>query len=535
MGRANRGPGGLPLARRMVAWLGLAATLAGCGDYLSGPGVSADPNNITTLTKPGPLYVGIQQAATGQHEGQGAAVLYMQQIAGIERAVALDTYRSSPADADAPFSAVYGGGGLLDIHKMEQLARKASDSLYIGLAKVYEAIDIGAAADAWGDIPYREAADSTIAHFHPHFDPQLQVYADLQTQLDSAINIFLAATGPTNIGGANDNRELIYAGRDPAGLRAVYRAVARSLKARFFMHVAAASMAGESGAPPAAYDSALKYAMAGIGSAADDFLWSNDASPSGTNGWWRANHGDFAPGAAIIEIVKRRIRAGVEDTLRLAFYFTSADGKPASPTGANFFGRRPGGATVTTSSGVYNGSGPSSRLGAFLDPDSSDGSFRQPEITSAETQLIAAEAEWHINCPACLDTTVVAAAQPFLDKARHNRHYGATSAGPVTFGDAPGMLPATLQNIIEEKYVSLFLSPEVWNDWKRTCLPSLAPAPGEPAIPGRLPYGLTEINANPNTRAVSSTGASITSVSLNPNQPRACPVLNYTDSSPLAN
>ena len=30
---------------------------------------------------------------------------------------------------------------------------------------------------------------------------------------------------------------------------------------------------------------------------------------------------------------------------------------------------------------------------------------------------------------------------------------------------------------MEEKYVTLFLNIEAWNDYKRTCLPALAPAP----------------------------------------------------------
>jgi hypothetical protein len=90
---------------------------------------------------------------------------------------------------------------------------------------------------------------------------------------------------------------------------------------------------------------------------------------------------------------------------------------------------------------------------------------------------------------------------------------------------------------MEEKYVTLFLNPEVWNDYKRTCLPSLAPAPlgttpgsapRSSPIPGRLPYGLTELNANPNAPQVSSTGQ-------NANNPTPCPALNYTSSSPLAN
>lgn len=36
------------------------------------------------------------------------------------------------------------------------------------------------------------------------------------------------------------------------------------------------------------------------------------------------------------------------------------------------------------------------------------------------------------------------------------------------------------------------------------------------------------MNTNPNTPKTSSAG-------LNPNQPNACPVLNYVNSSPLAN
>jgi hypothetical protein len=75
----------------------------------------------------------------------------------------------------------------------------------------------------------------------------------------------------------------------------------------------------------------------------------------------------------------------------------------------------------------------------------------------------------------------------------------------------------------------------VWNDWKRTCLPSLAPALGAPGIPGRLPYSDQEATANPNTPTISSTGVPITAVSRNPNQPDACPALNYVDSTPLAN
>ena len=527
--------------QKALLGLGLALGAVGCSDYLSAPDVSQDPTKVTTLTKPGPLFIAIQEAGPPEREGQLArfAVEYTQQLAGNSRQqIGYDTYNAKPSDTDPYFTAIYGvnntlngGGGLLDIHKMQQLGRKVNDSLYIGIGKVFEALYIGFAADQFGDIPYREAADSN--NLAPHFDPQLQIYADLQTQLDSAINIFLAATGPTNVGGSADGSELIYGGRDPAGLRAAYTAVAHSLKARLYMHTAEADAT--------AYAKALAEVPLGITAPADDFLWFHDATPNGQSIWWQfmAARGDVAPGAALVEILKRRIGAGVEDSLRLKFYFLPS-------AGGGFFGFRPGGTiNVPTTGGIDPGNGDAggqySGIGTFIDGATAPGDFRHPEITFAETQLVGAEAAFHGGN--------VAQAQIYLDAARATRAYGSTGGAAVTFAalpnaNAPAALPATLQNIIEEKYVTLFLNPEVWNDYKRTCFPSLAPAPSTTTpgtaprttpIPGRVPYGLSETNANPNLPATSSTGVTITTTSQNPNDPTACPVLNYTSSSPLAN
>jgi len=518
---------------RVLLGLGLAMGAAGCSDYLSGPGISStsDPNNVTVLTKAGPLYIGVQEAAPVQREGQIArfATAYMQQIAGIARqSVSFDHYLASPGDVDTYFGGIYGssnvvtgGGGLLDVHKMQQLARKLNDSLYVGVGKIYEALMMGYAADIWGDIPYREAADSTI--LQPHFDGQIQIYADLQTQLDSAINIFLTATGPTNAGGAADGSELIYTNKTADELRAIYTQVAHSLKARLYMHTAATN--------PAAYALALSEAQLGISTPDNDLLWFHDATPTGNNIWWQYNSqraGDIGPGAALVEILKRRITGGLEGPERINFYFLPA-------TGGLFFGYRPEGNKVLPGGGGAAGS--FSNFNTFIDGVTPPADFRQPELTYAETQLIAAEAAFHAGG--------AGAAQPFLDAARANRKYGSTGGVAVTFPPlAAGSAPATLQNIMEEKYVTLFLNPEVWNDWKRTCLPSLAPAPasvssttpgGAGPIPGRLPYGQTEINANPNTPSTNSAGVAIGSTTLNPNQPTACPVLNYTTSTPLAN
>jgi hypothetical protein len=540
MARAQQEISHMRQSLRVVLGLGLALSAAGCSDYLSGPGVDQDPNNVIDLTRAGPLYVGIQAAGPVQFEGQLAryAALYTQQAAGIDRQQHdFDLYGATQADIDTYFGAFYGtsnvvtgGGGLLDIHKMQQIALAGGDSLYVGIGKVYEAMYMGLAADLFGDIPYRQAADSTIRT--PTYDPQLQVYADLQTVLDDAL-VFLAAAGATNQGPAADGTELIYGDRggDPDALRAVYTEVAHSLKARLYMHTAEVD--------PTAYARALAEVPLGISTPANDFLWFHDASATGNNIWWQfqaTRTGDLSSGAALIEILKDRIQAGIENNERLAFYFTTADGAAPAANGANFFGYRPGFTTsMPTAGGIDPGNGDATGSYSFFGPrwdgvDAAAASFRMPAITYAETQLIGAEAAFQVGG--------IGAAQPFLDAARANRSFGTQVFTPL------GSVPATLENIMEEKYVTLFLNPEVWSDYKRTCLPSLATAPTTSSpgaapratpIPGRLPYGQSEITSNPNVPTTSSTGVAVTPVSQNPNDPNTCPILNYTSSTPLAN
>jgi hypothetical protein len=82
-----------------------------------------------------------------------------------------------------------------------------------------------------------------------------------------------------------------------------------------------------------------------------------------------------------------------------------------------------------------------------------------------------------------------------------------------------GFAVATLQSIMTEKYIALFQNIEVWNDWKRTCIPALTPALGTTAIPGRLYYGQTEEQTNENTPP--SSAQNLATV-RNPNDPNGC-------------
>jgi hypothetical protein len=56
----------------------------------------------------------------------------------------------------------------------------------------------------------------------------------------------------------------------------------------------------------------------------------------------------------------------------------------------------------------------------------------------------------------------------------------------------------TLDDILTQKYIALYTSPESWSDWRRTGVPDLTPNTGT-EIPRRFPYPDSEVLANPNT------------------------------------
>jgi hypothetical protein len=511
------------MRRKTSTWLAsvaLALVAAGCGNFLTGPGVDKTPNAALALDDAGPLYISLQAGSAVIFEGPIArtAAMYDQQVSGINRQQqGFDFYNIGTGDIDPAWIQVYSAGGASDARRVQDIARKQNDSLYIGVAKVWEAMIIGEAASVFGDIPYSQAFQPDQFPT-PQFDPQLTVYDEVQQQLDSAINVFLAAKPATGVASTNQGPtgflprgsrrsfELGYPGSSPTALRDRYLAVAHTLKARFYLHTAEVPERSA-----AAYANALTEAQLGIDDPSGDLLIYHDANNGGSNNVWNQFYNtrfDQGPGSAIVNLMKKRVEAGVDTPDRFDFYFyESASGDPCRPLvvgDPTCEGYRPG-ANIA----LPEGSG-------TLDFNfvGSDAGFRQPIVTFAETQLIAAEAAFQEGGQA--------AAQPFLDAVRDNQNYGEETFPAQTH------IPATLQNIMEEKYIDLFLNIESFNDYKRTCFPYLVPAPANTStdvtraeIPGRLPYGLSEVNTNPNTPKISGNGR-------NANDPVPCQTLTYS-------
>jgi hypothetical protein len=440
---------------RALAVLALAGALVGgCGDYLSGPELTTDPNNPTAAPID-QLFYSVQLRQFSGHEGDLArgASMFVQQMAGTDRQfIARDLYDFAEDEFDYYFSRIYTGGGLIDLRKVETAASERNDKLYLGIAQVWEAFLMGMAASVWGDIPYSEAVNPAIRT--PKLDPQQDVYAAVQTLLDDAIANLANPPAP----GPGDF-DLVFGGDGAA-----WTEVAHTLKARFYMHWVEAQRAGGAAAQAAqvacsgdCIQKASAQAKLGISSPAHDLTTIHSAVTGEQNLWFQfmsiQRQGYMSAGKALVDLLTAR------GDPRLARYFAPTKGGPivGAPVG---------------SSVVQSQLNPATRGAAAFD---------QPLVTYEETQLILAETSWYLND--------FGAALGYLNTAR-------ASAGVPALSGVTGA--ALLQEIGTEEYVSEFQNIEAWNDYKRLCVPQLTPPQGRSEILGRIFYGFSERNANPN-------------------------------------
>jgi len=437
----------------------LVASTSAC-NFLDSPKAVADPNNPTVASR-NQLFVGVQANTFGYEEGYVPMLICMwvQQCAGVNsRFVQTEgEYGITHGSLDFTLSSVYVGGGLVGIRSIETSADADGDKLYKGIAEVHEAMIMMLTADTWGDVPYREAITNTT---QAAFDPQMQIYDDLLTLLDKAIaDLNGGGNGPGSV-------DLVYGGDKTKWIQA-----AHTLKARIYLH--RVEKLGN-----AEYGKALTEARLGISAPANDWLTQHSAANAERNVWnqFQTTSGfgqDLVAGAKLVAIMK------AQNDPRLPDYYAQ------SPNGGYIGFDVTVGTTDVKTVSLLRGN------------RQTNPQFRQPIITYDENQLIIAESS--------LQTGDAAGAALALKNVR-DRYGKSVIAAP------------TLNDIITEKYIALFQNPEVWNDYKRTCLPALTPAVGKAVIPGRFLYGQTLVQTDPQP----ATDNDNITTRRNTNDPNAC-------------
>jgi hypothetical protein len=279
--------------RLLVA--GAVAVVGGCNNFLTGGETSTDPNRQIVATND-QFFVSTQEnlwAYWGSDPARLTGILSQQFFGVANQYGALQTrYTHDPTTTNGTHAALYTGGGLVDIKKLQTGVRLVGDSLYLGIAQVVEGALMGTGADLFGDLVYKEAITGIA---NPVLDDQLTVYDSVQTVLSAGI-ANINRNVPTSVGpGAAD---LVYGG-DPA----LWTAFAHTLKARFFMHTAEVR--------PTAYAQALAEAQQGITSDAGNYVGAFTSTASETNFYFQfhgpaGRGGDLAIGTTLDSILLAR-------------------------------------------------------------------------------------------------------------------------------------------------------------------------------------------------------------------------------------
>jgi len=413
-----------------------------------------------------------------------------------------ERYNINNSDVNNQWSTIFSTI-LADIEKIIEASAKNESPHYSGVAKLLKAYVFHITTDAWGDIPYTEAAKFTD-QLMPKFDDDAAIYPALLSLIDEGvaeINAPVSAFDP-------DKSTTIYISNDWASAKNKWLRFANTLKLRLILHYSQKD---------AAFTAAQLIAVIGSGaqfmqSNADNFLMKFNSTAQQQTPIVSVEGGQFKnsfwPNRTIVDMMNAKADP------RRAFYFVPFPYKsnPATYKGASILDN--------SNSVAY------SRLNTFLkgaatintvtvNPDGSitdnsitwAGDAPSRLLTFAEYNFIRAEAALLYSSPGDAQTFFAQGIQASMTDA------GVAQVDITTYLAANGTLSGTNQNklaqIINEKFIANFgVLMEPWSDWRRTGYPALVPVSKQFAIYDQIPrslfYPLSETNSNSNITQKSS-------------------------------
>jgi|WetSurMetagenome_2_1015567.scaffolds.fasta_scaffold01722_2 hypothetical protein len=403
----------------------LAVFISSCEKWID-PKINEDPDSVVDV--PYNLLLPAIEVDLGYVLGgmdiRGVTGMWVQHVAGQARQAATMGKNYNLTEADVNNAwNSLYNGDMMDLSIFIEKTGSANPQAR-GAGKVLMAYTLGSATDLWGDIPYTEALKGN-GNLKPKYDSQESIYAVVNTLLTEAI----ADLGTANIDNAvpfgSTANDLIYNGNLPKWI-----AAAHSLRARYALHLSKKASVD--------YAAILADCAAGITSNANDFQMPFGTTESNANPLYEfdVQRTDVAPSAT---------------------FATRAAGDPRLA--------------------VFKGG--TRNFGTFY------GSINSPVpfISFVETKFIEAEAQLRKASPSqtLANTAYDAAVTASLAK------FSVTDAAWLTANTTGVLGNRTLQNIIEAKYIAMFMQVEAYTDFRRTGWPVLTPTAGA-AVPVRFPY-----------------------------------------------
>ncbi len=316
---------------------------------------------------------------------------------------------------------------------------------YVGAGKILMALYLGHLTDLHGNIPYSKAFIG-FDNFTPEYDTQEQIYNTIFQLLDEGIVELRKPQGLRAL--SERGADLFFAGD-----AARWRRLAFALRARHLNH-----LTKKSSYNPAQVLAAIDSAMAS--NADDAFLQHNTAQVAQTNFWGdaRANMNTRSFGRHYVNYLNGttlgvrdpRFIIIAPDTARTRGIVNGSAENPTSTLGSDFYGR-------------FTGTG----TGVLQTPVNwyarQDGIL--PIVMFWECEFIEAEAAFRSG-----NTARAFAAYQNGIRA-HMTRLGVAVADINTYlasrACAQSAATLTLKNIMEQKYIAMFIHPEQWVDMRR--------------------------------------------------------------------
>lgn len=409
----------------------------GCSDYLD---INVDPNNPTEAPIQGLMTNTTFETAQNTNRVASTTSFFVQHFASPNEASSTDTHES--VSYGNTWANLYFN--IDDLLVLIDQAEELGAPHYSGIAKVMTAYNLGLLVNMFGDVPYSDGfTDETL---QPEYDTSEEIYNEIFSLLNQA-KTELQASESASVPGGDD---FIFGGDLASWTRTAY-----ALEARYLNHMSKLNRYDPQ-AVLAAVDNAFR-------SNEDDFEMEYfDEGTATENPWYRLalNNSNLLLGGWLSEQFVDHLKGdlyGVEDP-RLDFITEPAWNEDFPDLMGEYIGTR---------SGAGRGAAPEQGVRAVLSVDSYYASEPTKPLlmaTYAEMKLIEAEA--------ALTVDAGRAYQAYEEGIRaHMEKLGVDQAEIDEYWNNPeisvGAGNLTIDDIMREKYVVMFLNPEAWNDARR--------------------------------------------------------------------
>ncbi|MDE0561272.1 SusD/RagB family nutrient-binding outer membrane lipoprotein [Algoriphagus sp. NF] len=404
---------------------GILLTASACESFLD---VNENPNNPEDAPISGLMTNSTYETALNVQRIGSATSNYVQYLASPNPATSSDTM--DPVNFSGTWFSLYNV--MTDVNEIIRKAEESGANHYLGAGQILMALNLGMTVDIFGDVPFSESFNfETVT---PAYDSDEQLYQQVLSLLDQGI---ANLQGETAISiGADD---FIFGGDIDKWIR-----FGNSLKARFLLHTKETST----------YNANEVLAAVSAG------FQSNDDDAAVTffeqrfNPWAQVaiNNSNLLLGGWISEQFVQALDGTSYPTV-----------DPRLPL---MIGTTDEGEFIGTVNGAGRGDAPEQGARSTLIPGQFYTSTTSPLLiaTYAELKFIEAEAALASD-PARAYAAYLAGIEAHMDMLGVSEEDKAAYLADESVSVGAGAL--TMDEIMKEKWVAMFLHPETWNDARR--------------------------------------------------------------------